>query len=130
LWVLDFFNSRDRYHLDDGVIRRVVVTKPKLEHTRGELAGYEFEFAHSDQSVYLNLPKVETPALLEIADPTGELFFLAPRLNQFAAAEIVAGDILIPCQYAGAEKWLYVAVDPLALSGRSLRLARNMLTVR
>ncbi|MEG1414827.1 MAG: hypothetical protein RSC35_06670, partial [Mucinivorans sp.] len=118
LWVLDFFNSPERYHIDQGAIRRVVVTKPKLEHTRGDLAGYEFEFAHGDQSIYLNLPKVDTPELLEIIDPSEELFFLAPRLNQFAAAELGVGDILIPCQYAGADKWLYVTVaDIISNSG-------------
>ncbi|MEG1588628.1 MAG: collagen-like protein [Mucinivorans sp.] len=96
----------------------MVVTKPKLEHTRGDLAGYEFEFAHGDQSIYLNLPKVDTPELLEIIDPSEELFFLAPRLNQFAAAEMGVGDILIPCQYAGADKWLYVTVaDIISNSG-------------
>lgn len=110
LWLLDFFNSIHRYHIDGGALRRVVVSKPKLEHTRGELAGYEFTFAHSAQSKYINLPRAETPAVLEVGSPEGELFFLAPRLNEFSRGEFGAGDILIPCQYAAGGDWLSVAL--------------------
>jgi hypothetical protein len=75
LWALDFFNSTSRYHLADGVLHRIYVSKPKVEATAGEVAGYEFTFARSVQSKYLSLPRTEAPESLEILSPDDEVFF-------------------------------------------------------
>lgn len=104
LWALDFFNSFNRYHLCDGELKRIYVSEPKLEIDRNVLGGYEFTFAHAKQTKYLNLPRTEVPELLEIVDPAEELFFLAPRLNQFQLAELT-DDVLIPVQRTNSNKW-------------------------
>ena len=109
MWVLDFFNSNNRYHLCDGVFRRIYVSEPKVEDVAGEAAGY----AYSRQSKYINIPRVETPELLEITDPSAEDFFLAPRLNQFQAADPDASEILIPVQTPASGKWLALALSTL-----------------
>lgn len=75
LWVLDFFNSTHRFHIDQGAVRRIVVSDPKLKHTRGTLAGFEFDYAYSVQSPYLNLPRRDVPEILEIVAPDDSLFF-------------------------------------------------------
>lgn len=75
LWILDFFNSTCRYHLDKGMLRRIVVSKPKLENIHGELAGYEFEFAHGSQTIYLNITRFDAPEILDVVAPDGEVFF-------------------------------------------------------
>lgn len=113
MWVLDFFNSNNRYHLCDGVFRRIYVSEPKVEDVAGEAAGYEFTYAYSRQSKYINIPRVETPELLEITDPSAEVFFLAPRLNQFQAADPDASEILIPVQTPASDKWLALAFSTL-----------------
>lgn len=113
MWVLDFFNSNNRYHLCDGVFRRIYVSEPKVEDVAGEAAGYEFTYAYSRQSKYINIPRVETPELLEITDPSAEVFFLAPRLNQFQAADPDASEILIPVQTPASGKWLALALSTL-----------------
>lgn len=113
MWVLDFFNSNNRYHLCDGVFRRIYVSEPKVEDVAGEAAGYEFTYAYSRQSKYINIPRVETPELLEITDPSAEVFFLAPRLNQFQAADPDASEILIPVQTPASDKWLALALSTL-----------------
>ena len=113
MWVLDFFNSNNRYHLCDGVFRRIYVSEPKVEDVAGEAAGYEFTFAYSRQSKYINIPRVETRELLEITDPSAEVFFLAPRLNQFQAADPDASEILIPVQTPASDKWLALALSTL-----------------
>lgn len=78
MWVLDFFNSPQRYHLtDSGALQRIYVSEPKLEDTAGETAGYEFTYAYSRQSRYINLERAETPQLLEITDPASEVFFFS-----------------------------------------------------
>ena len=118
LWALDFFSSANRYHLSDGVLHRIVVNKPKLEATEGELAGYEFTYAYAKQSRYMNLPRVPVPPALEIVNPAGELFFLEPRLNQFRRADATVGDILIPVQYAHSPEWMAITLfDILKLAG-------------
>ena len=115
MWVLDFFNSPQRYHLtDSGALQRIYVSEPKLEDTAGETAGYEFTYAYSRQSRYINLERTETPQLLEITDPASEVFFLAPRLNQFEAADPASSaDYLIPIQAAAADKWLAISLASL-----------------
>lgn len=115
MWVLDFFNSPQRYHLtDSGALQRIYVSEPKLEDTAGETAGYEFTYAYSRQSRYINLERAETPQLLEITDPASEVFFLAPRLNQFEAADPASSaDYLIPIQAAAADKWLAISLASL-----------------
>lgn len=78
LWVLEFFSSCRRYHLADSSLERIYVSKPKLEATAGEATGYEFTFAYSHQSRYLNIARDELPERLEIVGPGSELFFFDP----------------------------------------------------
>ncbi|MCC8062452.1 MAG: hypothetical protein LIO68_04320 [Rikenellaceae bacterium] len=75
VWVLEFFSSCRRYHLGADSLNRIFVTKPKLEATSDEVAGYEFTFAYSHQSKYLNIARDELPERLEIVGPGDELFF-------------------------------------------------------
>lgn len=116
IWANEFFSSSCRYHLDElGASHRIYVSKPKIENTIGEISGYEFVFARSKQSRYINMPRVELPDNLEIVDPSQELFFLAPRLNEFARADRSLGSILIPAQYAAGSKWLTIPFNTEAI---------------
>lgn len=116
LWVLDFFSSSRRYHLADTSLERIFVTKPKLESTAGEVAGYEFTFAYSHQSKYLNIARDELPEQLEIVGPSDELFFLTPRLNEFPLLD-PSQDVLIPAQYAYSKHWGTIPASALKGSG-------------
>lgn len=82
LWVLEFFSSCRRCHLAAASLECIYVSKPKLEATAGEAAGYEFTFAYSHQSRYLNIARDELPERLEIVGPGDELF-LTPGLTNF-----------------------------------------------
>lgn len=113
LWVLEFFSSYRRYHLGADSLNRIFVTKPKLEATAGEAAGYEFTFAYSAQNKYLNLERGELPDRLEITGPGDELFFLTPRLNEFPLLD-PSQDVLIPAQMAYNRRW---GVIPAAALG-------------
>lgn len=116
LWVLEFFSSCRRYHLGADSLRRIFVTKPKLEATSGEAAGYEFTFAYSHQSRYLNIARDELPEQLEIVGPGDELFFLTPRLNEFPLLDPTQ-DVLIPAQYAFSKHWGTIPASALKGSG-------------
>lgn len=115
LWVLDFFSSSRRYHLGADSLNRIFVTKPKLEATSGEAAGYEFTFAYSHQSRYLNIARDELPEQLEIVGPGDELFFLTPRLNEFPLLDPTQ-EILIPAQYPYTERWGILSLATLLKS--------------
>ncbi len=111
-WVLEFFSSCRRYHLADSSLERIYVSKPKLEATAGEAAGYEFTFAYPHQSRYLNIARDELPEQLEIVGPGAELFFLTPRLNEFPILD-PEGDVLIPAQYAYSGRWGVIPASAL-----------------
>lgn len=111
-WVLEFFSSCRRYHLAASSLERIYVSKPKLEATAGEATGYEFTFAYSHQSRYLNIARDELPEQLEIVGPGSELFFLTPRLNEFPLLD-PEGDVLIPAQYAYSGRWGVVPASAL-----------------
>ena len=115
LWALEFFSSSRKYHLSDRSLRRIVVSKPKLEATSGEVSGYEFTFAYSHQSRYLNISRDELPDHLEIVGPGDELFFLTPRLNEFPILD-TTHDILIPAQYPYSEEWGILSLASLLKS--------------
>lgn len=111
-WVLEFFSSYRRYHLAASSLERIYVSKPKLEATAGEAAGYEFTFAYSHQSRYLNIARDELPERLEIVGPGAELFFLTPRLNEFPLLDPTQ-DVLIPAQYAYSGRWGVIPASAL-----------------
>lgn len=115
-WVLEFFSSCRRYHLADSSLERIYVSKPKLEATAGEAAGYEFTFAYSHQSRYLNIARDELPEQLEIVGPGAELFFLTPRLNEFPILD-PESDVLIPAQYAYSKRWGVIPASSLKGQG-------------
>ena len=112
MWVLDFFNSPCRYHLtDSGLLKRIYISDHKLESTTGDAVGYEFTYVYSVQSRYINIERTSTPPLLEITDPQSEIFFLAPKLNQFELAKIESEtDYLFPVQSPMAGKWLAISL--------------------
>ena len=115
MWVLDFFNSPCRYHLtDSGLLKRIYISDHKLESTTGDAVGYEFTYVYSVQSRYINIERTSTPPLLEITDPQSEIFFLAPKLNQFELAKIESEtDYLFPVQSPMAGKWLAISLKTI-----------------
>ena len=115
MWVLDFFNSPCRYHLtDSGLLKRIYISDHKLESTIGDAVGYEFTYVYSIQSRYINIARTTTPPLLEITDPKSEIFFLAPKLNQFELAKIESEtDYLFPVQSPMAGKWLAISLKTI-----------------
>lgn len=114
VWALEFFASAQRYHLSDGVLNRILVSKPTLESTKHQLNHFVFLFQSAKQTKYLNLPRAESlPANLEIIGPGDELFFLAPRLNEFAGITDL-GNIIFPVQLPFEESWKKITFSQIA----------------
>lgn len=111
LWILDFFHSTERYHLGDHGLERIYVTKPKLEATRGAIAGYDFIFSPARAQRYLNLERGPMPENLTITAPSGELFFLAPRLSEFPLA--TGDDWIFAVQSPALATWHQLSLGAL-----------------
>lgn len=106
IWSLEFFASNYRFAVVEGALRRILVAKPDLEASHGSLASYEFNYQLAEQTKYLNLSRQDDlPEDLEIIGPDNEVFFLAPRLNEFATASDLS-DIIFPVQLPYEEEWL------------------------
>lgn len=112
-WWLEFFKSLQRYHISEGALKKIVVSKPKLESVAGVPNSYEFTFAYALQTKYISLPRLDAlPAIVEIVDPNLELFFLAPRLAQFPWIDL-DDNPLIAVQLPNSDSWGITSVRKL-----------------
>jgi len=105
IWIAEFFKTSDRYFLSHrSLFEKITVLSSSLNSQKSNPSSYNFTFCLSRTTKYLNLSRVDIPdAPLEIIDPEGELFFLAPRLCELADYLDDAG--LIPIQSPYLEKW-------------------------
>lgn len=114
-WANEFFNSTGRYLVTAEGLKRVTVSEATAKSLNGDLASinYEFNFALSKQTKFLNFARAETlPENVEIIDPATEVFFLAPRLNEFPAASL--NDLLLfPVQSPFTEEWRQISYNAI-----------------
>jgi hypothetical protein len=105
LWAFEFFKTKERYFLSHReYFEKIVVLSLNITSQKTEPSSYNFSFSLSNSTKFLNLPRAETPDLpLQIVDPAGDLFFLAPRLSEFSAYSNDAG--LIPIQSPFVAEW-------------------------
>lgn len=115
VWANEFFNSTKRYLVTGDGLKQVTLSDPKASMNKGDNASinYEFRFALSKQTKYLNLARSEElPENVEIIDPEEEVFFLAPRLIEFPAATI--NELLvIPVQDPFSQEWKHLAYSSI-----------------
>lgn len=105
-WLQDFFPSYSKFHHTATGIRAIVMTNQSAETDSNNLPGsYTFTYRYAESKPFLNLPRVDDlPANLEIKVPTGDLFFLPPRLAEFPKADLDP-DTLFPVQDPHSEVW-------------------------
>lgn len=49
--LVDFLQSKQRYHFFEGKLHPIVLSNPQFEHTRGALESFNFDFAYSDAKI-------------------------------------------------------------------------------
>ena len=112
-WVSEFFRSSQRYHVTENGISAIVVSDPNIESEKYQPSSYSFTFAYSKKDKYLNFSRLENPPeIVEIIDPGGTVFPLAPRLYEFPLADVGA-DPLIPVQHPFTDGWRYLPVSSI-----------------
>jgi|GEM_PF-5670082 len=111
IWIAEFFKTSERYFLSHrGYFEKLTVLSSTINSQKSNPSSYNFTFSLSLSTKYLNLPRVEAPeAPLEIVDPAGELFFLAPRLSEFPSAEFV-DEFILPVQSPYLQEWKKISL--------------------
>lgn len=114
IWIAEFFKTSERYFLSHrGYFEKLTVLSSTINSQKSNPSSYNFTFSLSRSTKYLNLPRVEAPeAPLQVVDPAGELFFLAPRLVEFPDAEI-NGELLLPVQSPYTQEWKKLSYQQL-----------------
>ncbi|MGV8094518.1 MAG: hypothetical protein AB2L24_21905 [Mangrovibacterium sp.] len=106
-WYNEFFNSTRRWLLTNNGFKAVTISDPETKVNLGdpESFSYEFKFALSRQTKYLNFERAEElPENVEIIDPDSEVFFLAPRLIEFPSA-VLDRSLMFPVQSPFVQEW-------------------------
>ena len=113
-WVWDLQRSPQAWALMDGALLPVVMLAPAVTASMYEDSTGTVDFYISDDSGYLNIPRIDTmPADIEIPGPDGEVFFLAPRLIDFQDA-VLDQSLLIPVQSPLLQEWRKISVGSLS----------------
>lgn len=105
-WLFDFFRSKNRFHLVSGNLKKIVIKESMIaDSTMDDLKNYSFVYSFSSDLGLLNISRSmeAPPADLEISTPD-TLFFLAPRLVDFPAAEL-DDNLLFPVQSPFLTAW-------------------------
>jgi len=116
LWAFEFFKTKERYFLSHReFFEKIVVLSSTIASQKTEPSSYNFSFSLSNSTKFINLSRTETPDLpLQIVDPAGDLFFLAPRLSEFSVYSNDAG--LIPIQSPFVAEWHKINLGSLKSS--------------
>lgn len=103
-WLQDLFVSRQKYVYTIKGIYKIVFTASDGNSDSSDLPGsYTFTYRYADDRPYLDIQRrTDLPANLVIPVPTGDTFFLPPRLAEFPKPSLTV-DLLIPVQQPHTE---------------------------
>lgn len=105
-WIVEFYNSCARWKLVAGTLRNITLQESSIsDSSQEDLKTFSFSYKFSEDKGLLNLSRSmdPLPENLEISTPEG-LFFLAPRLVDFPAAEL-DDTLLFPVQSPFTAIW-------------------------
>ena len=112
-WLQDFFTSTQRYVSDEGALIEIIIQDSALTDSSSDfLKEFSFTYRHTEDRTLLNLSRdKEIPK--QITFPTAEqIFFLAPRLNDFQEAE-VNPYLVIPVQLPYEDVWYRISIGSI-----------------
>lgn len=105
-WLQDLFPARRKYVYSLSGLLPIVLTESDGHTDTTDLpSSYTFTYRLSDTRPYLDIQRrTDLPDNLVIPVPTGDTFFLPPRLAEFPKP-LLSSDLLIPIQEPHTEKW-------------------------
>ena len=113
-WFFEFVSSGRQWAVIDGRTEAIVLDTSSLQLNDSEnLQSCTFQFALAEEGRLLNLSRVETELpLIEVASPSGEIFFLAPRLIDYPDADL-DDSILFLVQSPYSQTWSKTSLGTL-----------------
>lgn len=105
-WLQDLFPARRKYIYTLSGLLPIVVTESDAHADTTDLpSSYTFTYRLSDTRPYLDIQRrTDLPENLTIPIPTGDTFFLPPRLAEFPKP-VLSPDLLIPVEEPHTEVW-------------------------
>ena len=105
-WLQDMFVARRKYvYTLSGLYRIVFTSSDAKTDSSNPPTSYNFTYRLADNRPYLDIQRrTDLPENLVIPVPTGETFFLPPRLAEFPKPSL-SPDLLIPVQEPHTEVW-------------------------
>lgn len=105
-WLQDLFPARRKYMYAISGLLPIVLTESEGHTDSTELpSSYTFTYRLADTRPYLDIQRrTDLPENLKIPIPTGETFFLPPRLAEFPKP-VLSPDLLIPVEEPHTEVW-------------------------
>lgn len=105
-WLQDMFASLRKYKYTISGLYRIVFTGGDAKtDSSNPPSSYTFTYRYADTRPYLDIQRrTDLPDNLVIPVPTGDTFFLPPRLAEFPKPSL-SPDLLIPVQEPHTEKW-------------------------
>lgn len=105
-WLQDLFPARRKYVYSLSGLLPIVLTESEGHTDTTDLpSSYTFTYRLSDTRPYLDIQRrTDLPENLKLPIPTGETFFLPPRLAEFPKP-VLSPDLLIPVEEPHTEVW-------------------------
>lgn len=89
-WALDFFSSINRFHIVNGLNKRILLPKFDTKNVIGELNDFSFEFAYSEEDKYEQYSRLTALAAVESDEiteaPEWEAPVVPPTPYSFSAS--------------------------------------------
>lgn len=103
-WLQDLFVSRQKYVYTISGLYKIIFTSSDGNSDSSNLPdSYSFTYRYADDRPYLDIQRrTDLPANLVIPVPTGDTFFLPPRLAEFPKPALTV-DLLFPVQQPHTE---------------------------
>lgn len=105
-WLQDMFAALRKYKYTISGLYRIVFTSSDAKTDSANLPNsYTFTYRYADTRPYMDIQRrTDLPENLVIPIPTGDTFFLPPRLAEFPKPTL-SPDLLIPVQEPHTEVW-------------------------
>lgn len=113
-WLWDFFASMKQWAIIDSNIEEIVLDSSSIKASSVEnLNASEFSYTLAEEGQLLRISRsLEELPVIEVQSPTGELFFLAPRVTDYPDANL-ENDLLFLVQSPYVQEWKKVSLATL-----------------
>ena len=114
VWLWEFFASSKQWSIIDGNIEEIVLDSSSIQASdKANVNSSDFNFSLSEDGTLMKIVRTnEEFPLLEVPSPSGELFFLIPRLVDYPDANL-ENSLLFLVQSPFVQEWKKVSLGTI-----------------